>query len=204
MKRIKITALAAISMAAVGFTSSSFAVMSVPTGWYIEADVGSSKLSNRTYGSGISLSNSTGFAWGAGAGYKFMPYLSGEASYTRYANSNAKNSVTNSQIGNNTYYSYQIDAKGILPLSTSGAELFAKIGVTRIGSHVTLTNAGDPAAGSLVTGSKTNTGIYMGLGADYNFMPNLAGIAQWARAKGNNSSIGTLDFYSVGLSYTVE
>jgi opacity protein-like surface antigen len=203
MKMIKkIATLTAITLTASGMVGSAMAAMPLPMGWYIEGDAGGSKSSNKNYGSGTSRGTNTGFAWNADAGYKFMPYLGVEIGYTKYAQTKVKG-TGGVQVAKDSDSSYQAAAKGILPVSTSGVEFFAKVGITRINSHVTLTNPSDPVAANVATGSKNSTGLYLGVGADYAFMPNLTGILQWARAKGNNST-GNLDLYSVGIAYMVE
>ncbi len=194
MKRIKLVAVTALSVAAIAGATSSFAAMSLPMGWYVDGNVGSTKTSNTNYGSGISTSSS-GLGWNANVGYKFMPYFAGEIGYTKYAN--AKGKLNGVSVVRDNHYSYDIAGKGILPIADSGADLFAKLGFARLNSHVTATSSGVSAN----TGSHSASGLYIGLGGDYNFTPNLAGIIQWARAKGNTST-GNLDLYSVGIGYT--
>lgn len=196
MKRIKLFTACAIGVLGV---SSSFAAVSVPTGWYLEGNLGQSKVSNTSYGSGTSADDS-GFGWNADLGFKFMPFFGLELGYTHYDTTEVKSGGT--QFANDKHFSYDLAAKGILPISDSGVELFAKLGVARIKSHLVTT---DGAVASTVSGYNpgtfTDTGLYMGLGGGYAFTPNIFGQLQWARAKGD-SHTGNLDLYSLGITYT--
>jgi opacity protein-like surface antigen len=191
--------LAAASIAALGATVSAMAAVSLPSGWYLEGNAGATRVSNSNYGSGLSTSNS-GLGWNANGGYKFMPYFAGELGYTRYANTKLKYAGT--QVAKVTNYSYYLAGKGILPISDSGFELFAKLGIARLKSHATLTNASYASSNNLSinTGSRTITAAYFGVGGEYNFTPMLAMNIQWNRSKGNSTS-GNLDLLSLGLSY---
>jgi OOP family OmpA-OmpF porin len=199
MKKMKQLACVVVGVASLGVLSSAFAVPPVPTGWYVEGNAGQSKSSNKNYGTGSSSSN-TGFGWSGFAGFKFMPFFGAEVGYTGYNEATIKDS-SGTQAGKDNHYSYEASAKGILPVSDTGVELFAKLGIARLRSHVTTTNT---TAASLIsnfqTGTNTGTGLYMGVGGDYYFTPNIAANLQWARAKGN-SNTGNLDLYSAGLSY---
>ena len=91
--------------------------MSTPDGWYLEANIGSGRLSNADGQSG------NGPAYNLNLGYKIMPYAAIEAGYTKYKNSKLVGDAINSvgQIVSITYasfrrYSYDIAAKSILPL----------------------------------------------------------------------------------------
>src|SRR5688572_22266264 len=67
-----------------------FAVMSLPNGWYLEANAGSTSLSDVNYPGSVS---SSGMGYNANIGYKFMPYVGVDFGYTYYANSTIKNNV---------------------------------------------------------------------------------------------------------------
>ena len=201
MSRIKkITALT-LSAVMLGSAGSLFAACPLPLGWYIEGDVGSSRITNQNYGAGTYNSNS-GFAGGANIGYKFMPYFAGEIGYTYYAQAKIKNSADGVQVAKSPHYSYDIAGKGILPLSDSGFELFAKLGAARMNSHTSISNATEVSNFGLNinAGSKNSTSLLYGVGADYSFFPYLQGVIQWVRVQGNNST-GRGDLYSIGLSY---
>lgn len=200
MKGIKLFVLAATTVAAFSAAASTMAAMAIPMGWYIEGNVGSSKSSNNNYGSNLSGGNS-GTGWNINGGYKFMPYFAGEVGYTQYVKGKVKYNSTN--VANDSpRYSYYLAGKGILPISDSGFDLFAKLGVARISTRVQVTNQNLLNANGvgINAGSHTATGAYFGFGGDYNFTPAFTINAQWNRAKGN-SNTGNLDLYSVGLSY---
>ncbi len=176
-------------------TTSAIASMSVPDGWYLEANGGSSHLSNTNF---PGSSSSSGIGGNGNLGYKFMPYLAAELGYTRYQNTTIK--VRNTKAGTVKIYSYDLAAKGIVPIATSGFEVFAKLGVQRLNSKTTINSQRAAFLLGISNTSHSATGLYYGVGGQYYFMPELAGVIQWQRAQGDNST-GTLDLYSVGLSF---
>ena len=176
--------------------SSAFAVMSLPYGWYLETNLGSSKLSNSNYPGSVS---SSGVGYNANLGYKFMPYVGAEFGYTGYANSTIKTNA-GTKAGTVKHYSWDIAAKGILPFSDSGFEAFAKLGVQRLAANLSTQNAAAAASLGLSGSSHSATGLYYGAGVQYYFMPELAINAQWMQAKGDNST-GSSSLLSAGLSF---
>jgi OmpA-OmpF porin, OOP family len=194
VRLIKISVLAATMI----MTPAVMAAMALPTGWYLEGNGGSSRISSVNYGSGLS-NTSSGFGWNVNGGYKFMPYVAAEIGYTRYAQTKVRSAGTN--VANDNHYSYYFAGKGILPLSDSGIDLFAKLGLGRLNSHVIITNPSIVNANNVNAGSRAVIGAYFGVGGDYSFTPNLALNAQWNRQKGS-STTGNLDLYSLGLTYT--
>lgn len=196
MKRIKIQcSLLASSLL---LATSAFAYISTPYGWYLEANLGASKLfGNNTNSNG---SNTTGLGGSLNLGYKFMPYFAGEIGVTRYANSTIK-TPGGTQAGTQQFYSYYITSKGILPVYDTGFEIFAKLGIMRARSSINISNSAAANSMGLSRSSHSSTGIYLGAGGQYYFMPEFAVVGQWARAQANNSSGGALDLYSIGLSF---
>jgi OOP family OmpA-OmpF porin len=199
VRSVKLLVLAAATAAMLGSASVTLAAITLPYGWYIEGNAGGTSISNTNYGSGTTAT-SPGWGWNVNGGYKFMPYFAAELGYTKYANAKIKSNGT--QVAKDTHYSYYLAGKGILPVSDSGFELFAKLGIARINDHVTITNASYVSANNLSinAGSHAVTGAYFGVGGDYSFTPNLALNAQWNRSKGNKTT-GNLDLYSLGLTY---
>lgn len=190
----KVLKVAVISgLAAVMFTTSALAMqMSAPDGWYLEGNLGSAHLSNVDYEGGAS---NNGFAWNLNLGYKFMPYAAIEGGYTSYTQSTIVfDGFTLARISR---YSYDIAGKGILPIQDSGFELFAKLGAAHMRASATSTDS-DPADRFSASANATN--FYAGLGAQFNFMPELGVVVQWQRAQGNHDT-GTEDFFSVGLAF---
>ncbi|EKD55146.1 MAG: hypothetical protein ACD_60C00025G0043 [uncultured bacterium] len=171
----------------------------VPFGWYLEGNLGKSTLSNANYVTGGSLSND-GFGLNLNAGYKFMPYFAAEVGYTQYGKAVSK--VNGTEVAKNNYYSYDVAAKGILAIGDTNANFFAKVGVARLNSKVSITNQSFVTANNVTvnTGKNRTTGYYFGLGADYSFLSNYNVNAQWQKAKGNNNT-GNFELYSVGVSY---
>ncbi|HSW69984.1 MAG TPA: outer membrane beta-barrel protein [Gammaproteobacteria bacterium] len=193
MKKIKITTLIFASVVA----AKAAAVAPLPMGWYLEVNGGGSKITDVSYVSGSSITTS-GIGWNANGGYKFMPFFAAEAGYIQYASTSSK--LAGNKVATATYYSYEGAAKALLPIGDTGAEFFAKLGIAHLHSKVKSTqfarNNGIPVS----TGTNNVNGLFFGLGADYSFIPNAAANIQWQRAKGN-SKTGTLNLYSVGLSY---
>lgn len=172
-----------------------WAIMSVPNGWYAEGNVGTSRLSNKTYPGSASKS---GLSGNLNVGYKLMPFAGIEIGYTYYSSTTIKASGV--KAGTDKHYSYDIAAKGILPFSNTGFELFAKLGAARSSSQLRVNNATAAASVGLAASTHSAVGYYMGLGGQYYFMPEFALVAQWQRAVGD-SKTGTLDLYSAGLSF---
>lgn len=194
MKKIRLlTAVAVLCTSA-----STFAAMSVPYGWYLEGNAGQSRIS-QNYTNGTADRN--GFGWNANAGYKFSPFIAGEVGYTHYADVSIRNTF-GSKAASNSHYSYDIAAKGILPVGVTGFELFVKVGAARMNSNLSITSYPAVAVGGMVldTGTHMTTGWYFGGGGEYSFTPNMLLNLQWARANGS-SSTGTGNLYSAGLSY---
>lgn len=196
MRKITLTAL----VAALGCMANTFAAMPLPMGWYMEGNAGKSNESSANYGTSLSSSTNTGLAWNVNGGYKFMPYLAAELGYTNYTKQRIK--FNNAQIAQDVHYSYYLAGKGILPISDSGVELFAKLGIARINSHVTISDPTTVNTNGLSVNAGTHhiSAAYFGVGTDYNYTSNMAFNLQWDRAKGN-STTGNLDLYSVGVSY---
>jgi len=193
-KRILLAAMS--GFAALSFATSAFAIMSAPYGWYVEANAGSAKLSNKSY---PGSSSSSGIGGNVNLGYKFMPYMAAEIGYSQYPNTSIKDPA-GTKAGTDKHYSYDIAAKGILPIACSGAEAFAKLGVGRLVDKISINNSAAATSIGLGSASHSATGLYMAVGAQYYFMPEMAVVAQWARVQGN-SSTGNEDLLSGGVSF---
>jgi hypothetical protein len=189
--------LASLSaMATLALSTASYAVMSVPDGWYLEANVGSAHLSNKSY---PGKSSSSGIGGSGNLGYKFMPYFAAEINYSQYPSTTIKN-FSNTKAGTDKHYSYGIIGKGILPMQDTGFEFFAKLGVQRINSSLSINNYNAAASIGLSSSHHSTTGLAIGAGGQYYFMPEFAIVAQWMHAQGN-SSTGNEDLFSGGISF---
>ncbi len=199
MSTMKKIAFILVSTTTVGFSTYALAEVSLPMGWYLEANLGASKISDVSYATGTHIST-TGIAWNLNGGYKFIPYFAAEIGYTSYGNGNITLNSVN--VGKDQVQSYDLAAKAIVPVQDTGAEIFAKVGAARAKSHVTVTNETVLAANgtTLTTGHYNSTDLYFGLGGDYSFMPNMAINIQWNRVNGT-SKTGNLDLLSLGLAY---
>lgn len=183
-------------LAVLSIATPALAMMSVPYGWYLEGNLGSSHTSSTNYPGSISTS---GIGGNANLGYKFMPYMGLEMGYTQYSNSSIKNNV-GTKAATIKNYSYDLALRGIVPIADSGFELFAKLGAERVNAKVSI-NSQTAAAGLGITSSNHSaTGLYVGIGAQYYVMPELAFNVQWQRAYGNNRT-GNMDLFSGGLSF---
>jgi hypothetical protein len=196
MKKIIILGM---SLAALGVATFASAEASIPAGWYVEGNIGAPKISNVSYGTATAI-KTTGIGWNLNAGYKFIPYFATEIGYTSYANGNI--TTNGATVGKDQVKSYDLAGKAILPIQDTGVEIFAKLGMARATAHVTVTNADLLAANgtNLNTGHFSSTNLYLGLGGEYAFMPNMAANIQWNRVDGG-SHIGNLDLFSLGLAY---
>lgn len=199
MNYIKKITLIMMSAVALSGTTLAIGAVAIPVGWYLEGNLGVSKISNVSYAPNTSIS-STGLGWNLIGGYKFMPYFGAEVGYTSYASGTIN--FNGNKVGKDQAQAVDIAGKAIMPIQETGAEIFAKIGIARAKSDVTVSNAPLLAASgeTLATGNHRSTDLYFGLGADYAFIPNAAINAQWNRVDGNNKT-GNLDLMSIGISY---
>lgn len=184
-------------------STSVFAVMSIPYGWYLEANAGSANLTKKSYPGDASTS---GLGGNVNFGYKFFPYMGVEAGYSQYPNStiSTPSSVIppNAKAATDKHYSYDLAVKGIYPICQTGLELFGKLGGGHVTSNMNIKNATAAAAIGVSAGNHNDTSYYLGAGAQYYFIPELAVVVQWQRANGS-SATGTWDLYSGGLSLLV-
>lgn len=199
MNHIKKITLLMISTTTLGLSTLTFGIVPMPVGWYLEGNLGASKISSVSYAPNTSIS-STGLGWNLNGGYKFFPYFAAEIGYTSYASGTINFNGT--KVGKDQAQAVDLAGKAIIPIQETGAEIFAKLGAARTKSVVTVTNASLLAANgeTLSTGNFRSTALYFGLGADYAFIPNAAVNLQWNRIDGN-SKTGNLDLLSLGLSY---
>lgn len=189
----------ASGIAAITLSTAALADMSMPYGWYLEGNIGSTTLTNKDYATGASASTS-GVGESAFVGYKFMPYFAAELSYQNYARSNIKNNSTDVKVARDRHDAIGFDFKGIIPFGTTGFEAFAKAGMARLSSSVSIQDASGASALGIVSGSHSATGLLLGAGAQFYFMPELAFVVQWTRADGNKNT-GNLELISGGVNF---
>jgi len=193
--QIKIT----IGLGTLLFSLSTFASCPpIPSGWYLDANGGVSKLSSVSFGSGSSI-GTNGFAWNVNGGYKFNPFFGAELGYSRYGKVKIRNSA-GTLAAQSTYYSYDAAAKAILPMMDTGFEFFAKLGFARLSASTSISNPAAASGLTITSGSTNATSLYIGAGADYLVSPNVPIIAQWMRARGTNQT-GNMDLLSLGVGY---
>jgi opacity protein-like surface antigen len=192
----------ACALSLLGFMSAANAAMPLPSGWYVEGNIGMSKATSKTY-PGISSKKNTGKGWSVNVGYKFMPYFGLEAGFARYAPTRLNSPVET--VARDSHTSIDLAGKGILPFGCSGFELFAKVGVARINSQVGVIDSNGAATYGLTfnTSGQSATGLFAGVGAEYSFTPNILANVQWDIAKGN-SKTGNLQVLTAGLAYIID
>jgi hypothetical protein len=188
----------ACSTAALLIMKTANAAMPLPSGWYLEGNVGRSQQSDKSFPGNV---KNTGFGWNVDAGYKFTEYVSGEVGFTHYAQTRIR-APNGSTVATDQVFSYDLAGKLTLPVATTGLNIFGKAGISRINSY---TEIQDPAAVNankyyFNTGLHTHTCPYFGAGAEFGILNNLLVNTQWMRAKGTNQT-GDVDLYSVGLAY---
>jgi len=175
--------------------AAAYAAFPPPQGWYVEGNAGFSTVSSKSY-SAPNIRRS-GVGWNLNLGYKLTTYFSAEGGYTYYFPTRIYNGP---KVGEDRHYAYDFAGKATLPISDSSVDVFGKLGVARVHSHIKLTNASLASGLNLNTKAQNVTGLYMALGLEYYFAPSIATNIQWARAHGNGLT-GDLNLYSVGLSY---
>lgn len=186
------------SLAIIGVSIAS-ADVPLPFGWYLEGNIGTSHISEFSNPSGTSLSSSNAAA-NINVGYKFIPFFGLEIGYSNFGEANSTYNKT--KVSKITTWIADIAGKAIFPFADSGFEIFGKLGASRIFSRTKISNEPYVNANGLFipTGTNNATGLFMGLGGEYAFTPNLQGNVQWFVANGN-SSTGNYNFYGVGFSY---
>lgn len=199
MNYIKKITLFALSATSLGLSTLATATVPLPVGWYLEGNLGGSRITSVSYAPNTSISTS-GIGWNINAGYKFIPYFGTEIGYTSYSTGTIN--FNGNKVGKDQAQAVDLAAKAILPIQDYGAEIFAKLGIARSKSEVTVSNAPLLAASgeSLNTGNHRSTDLYLGLGAAYYFIPAAAVNLQWNRVAGS-SQTGNLDLFSLGLTY---
>lgn len=179
-------------------TTSAYAACPTPCGWYMDGNFGYTQVSDTDFGSGSSTSNNGGginIDWGA----KFSRFFATEIGLTKYSDIKILNAA-GTQAAKDQYFSYDFVGKGMLPLAMTGIDLYAKLGIARINSKISVSNGPAAAGLGLSSGTTTATGIYFGVGIQYEFMSRMPVMFQWMRAKGN-SITGNIDLISIGVGY---
>lgn len=199
MKKLFLKTVCGLSL--IGVTAAK-AVLPLPSGWYLEGNIGMSKATSKSY-PGVYSKKETGKGWSVNAGYKFMPYFGLEAGYARYAPTRLNSPLET--VARDSHTSIDIAAKGMLPFGCSGFELFAKLGVARINSQIGVIDANGASTFGMTfnTSGQSATGLFAGLGGEYYFTPSIAANIQWNIAKGN-SKTGNLQVLTAGLSYIID
>jgi len=184
-------------------------------GWYIGAGAGQSKANNvgscsdlnGLFDPGFSCSiNSTDTGWKLFGGYQFNRNLAVEGTYVDLGNfkmsaSGTAGGIPSTASGSDKASGFSVDAVGTWPIN----EQFGLIG--RIGLFAwTLDTSTDASGGLVATGSDSPTGTSLdfGVGAKYDFGPNVGARAEFQRFQsvGNdNTGKSDIDLISASLVY---
>jgi opacity protein-like surface antigen len=174
------------------------AEFSAPHGWYLEGNLGDSKVTGKSYPGNA---HANGFGFNFNAGLKINPYIAGEIGYTNYAFTRINN-YSGQQVAKDQHYSYDVAGKLIMPVGATGFEAFVKAGGAWLQTDLSV-NSSVPLQGlNFNSGTHNTTGLFVGAGVDYTITPHILVNLQWQDARGN-SSTGDLNLFSGGLSYTV-
>jgi hypothetical protein len=197
LKGIKLFVLGCAGAAICAISSLAEAAVPYSFGWYLEGNVGRSASYQILPGK----VKDTGLGFNINGGYKFTKYVAVDVGFTNYAQTRIRNSA-GTTVATDSHFSYDIAGKFMLPIVNTGLEVFAKAGVSRIHSYVSVKNQGAANLNGLTfnTGMHSATGAYFGLGGDYAILQNLLANVQWMRASGKRAT-GRADLYSAGLSY---
>lgn len=190
-----ITGLIALPLTTTAFADCPSGCLPAPCGWYVELNVGYSKISNVNFPGSATNQN---YGGNLNLGYKFMPYFGMELGYTQFGNT--KITAFNQTVATIKHYAYDLAAKGIIPMGCTGFEFFAKFGVQRNNVSVSINNTVATFFHISNSRSKGETGLFLGLGGEYYSTSNMAVVFQWQRTNGNSTS-GVLDLYSIGVNY---
>lgn len=180
---------------------SAMATVTLPTGPYVEVNIGESQQTGISYAPMTTTDSNNGWAWNLVAGYKFIPYFAGEIGYTSYTN--GKVNFNGTQVAKTSTYSYDVAGKAILPFQDSGFEAFVKMGFARGFTNVQIYDQAVVDANGLdvSTGNHNSDDLFYGLGALYAYSANLGINFQWQRASDSSGKTGDLDLYSLGITY---
>lgn len=107
---------------------------------------------------------STSFGFNANVGYQFNPYFGLEGGFT-YSPLSVANSTFSNNVNAN-YYSVDVAAKGLLPLSREFS-LYGKAGLSENWYSTTIS-----AGGLSASGTGDSAGAIFGLGAQFNISRN--------------------------------
>lgn len=170
--------------------------ISIPWGWYIDFSVGITRLEGANHNSNINSGVNTG---NINLGYKFMPYFGIELGYIQLADITIK-TPSGVNVATSKNRSLDLAVKAILPLGSF--EAFAKIGIGVLQTHNVSNNSS--VVSPVPFGTRNRTGMFVGLGVQYYFTPNLAAQILWLRpnsSNNNNNGNGIFNLYLAGVSF---
>lgn len=155
------------------------------------SNLGTSDFPNIRNAAGVQnaqVTNRNGFAGRIYGGYQFNQWFVAELGYARYAKTNVyspQSGITRSA----SYNVVDLTAKGIYTFADC-VGVFAKLGVAYVNNINFFPN-----------NSKSATRPLYGIGAQYEFSPNVVADVSWTRIQKGGNLRQSADFYGVGLSY---
>lgn len=206
MKKVTL-AVAALAL------SASVSAFAANTGTYLGLGLGASRLNtpnlNPNY-SGVSYKQDRG---GLGerffAGYNFNQYVGAEMGFANYAQSKYTFSVPGAGVqAKYNMKALDLVAKGYLPVSNSGFNVYALGGIALVSSNVKISETGD-AVSSLDSSNTTTRKVrpVVGLGTSYDINSNVTTALEYSHIQGtgnvktSNKAIPNADMISLNVSY---
>ncbi len=174
------------SIISIGVVASAlFASSAQAEGWYVGADVGRS--STGTVAPGIAMTKSKSTVGGAFLGYQFTQNWGVEGFYTGVGKFSGTQTVGSSSGKGDAY---GLDVVGTLPL----ADAFSLYG--KLGYASTKTSASSVPIG--LSGANRNAATY-GLGAEYDFTPQVGLRLGWDRYGAAVSNVGIKNNFNANV-----
>ncbi|CAL7959544.1 Outer membrane protein [Gammaproteobacteria bacterium] len=202
--------LAVSAIAALGLTSTiAFAddlpeeMSAAPVAVYLGIEGG---LGLTNWKQSFSTNNDSGFVGRAFLGYDLNKYFAAEFGYSYFFNQTKITRIAVNDYKINTQ-SFDLVGKGKLPILDKFS-LFAKFGIGCLLSNVRAQTSPETMSG--FANNRTAFNVVYGIGADYNFTPNIIANIEWLRVNGklkwvNNSDLSKLqrytDAFMIGLRY---
>lgn len=190
MKKV-IVALLAVTA---GISVAQAQTMQATPGGYI--GLGAANVNHSSSAGGLNVTDNDGYKSNVKVfgGYDFNPTWGAEAGYTDFRNSGFDyNAAGVNGHGNTDGYSYYVAGKYMMPVNEQFG-VYGKLGVQH--SQRSLKDVG------FVNQSSSDTGVYAGLGLQYNFTPKTAVVAEYERY-GKEKDFGARpNVWTVGARYS--
>jgi hypothetical protein len=196
LKGLKPLLLGSLTLALLSTSGAASAyMMTYDQGGYFELNLGESRAHNKTY---LGSLDNIGYGYSINGGYMFNRNVALEAGYTRYRDVTIENAIGD-KVANDRLYSIHLAGKATFPIDYD-INLFAKLGIARATSTVSIEDAASASALGQTATRGSDLNLYFGIGADRLITNNFFVNIQWNRARGG-SKTGTLDLVSLGVTW---